>query len=48
MTHKQREMTIESAKRLAAAGATIVMTTRTAEKGDIAKKQVESSIRQIN
>ena len=33
---------LESAKRLAAAGATIVMTTRTTEKGVIAKKQVES------
>ena len=33
---------LESAKRLAAAGATVVMTTRTAEKGDIAKRHVES------
>jgi len=33
---------LESSKRLATAGATIVMTTRTAEKAEIAKKQVES------
>lgn len=37
---------LESAKRLAAAGATVVMTTRTAAKANMAKSQVEEYLKE--